>query len=98
MNSDYKHQLVLKKRGIRSHRKNVQETYSYDRGVIVWANIMHNGRIPLNIFEEGTVTSQWYFTDALHGHVRFSRDAINPEFLFMDNNARQLRKLMCPPH
>ena len=52
---------------------------------------MHNDRTPLHSFERGTVTSQRYCREIILDHVRLFRDALGPNVLFMDDNARPHR-------
>lgn len=89
--SDSGHQLLWREKGTRYAPQNVHEADRYGRGVMVWAGIMHNGRTPLHIFDSSTVTSQRYYTEILLGHVRLFRGAMDPDFLFMDDNARPHR-------
>ncbi|GFX33643.1 transposable element Tcb2 transposase [Trichonephila clavipes] len=57
------------------------------RVAMAWAGIMMYGRIDRNFFYTGSVTAQRFRDKVLEPYVRFSRDAVGPDFLFMDNNA-----------
>ncbi|GFV26990.1 transposable element Tcb2 transposase [Trichonephila clavipes] len=54
---------------------------------------MLNGRTELHIFDRGSVTGDCYWEEVLLPHVRLFRDAIGPDFIFMDDNARLHRTL-----
>lgn len=65
------------------------------RKLIVVAENLLFGRISGTMAEirfkylkRDTLTSQWYYTDVLQGHIRLFRSAISPELLLMDNNIR----------
>ncbi|GFX35483.1 transposable element Tc3 transposase [Trichonephila clavipes] len=52
---------------------------------------MHNTRTPLHISERGRVTSQRYCRETILDHVRIFRGFVDPDFLFIDDNARPHR-------
>ncbi|GFX31673.1 transposable element Tcb2 transposase [Trichonephila clavipes] len=54
---------------------------------------MLNGRTELHIFDRGSVTGDRYCEEVLLPHVRLFRGAIDPDFIFMDDNARPHRTL-----
>ncbi|GBM45040.1 Transposable element Tc1 transposase [Araneus ventricosus] len=64
------------------------------RGLMVWAGIMLDGRTPLHIFERVTVTGVRYRDEILEPYARLFRDALGPEFILMDDNARPHRALL----
>ena len=46
---------------------------------------------PLHIFERGYITLERYCREIILDHLRLFKDAISPDFLFMDDNARPHR-------
>ncbi|GFW67662.1 transposable element Tcb2 transposase [Trichonephila clavipes] len=54
---------------------------------------MLNERTELHIFDRGSVTGDRYCEEVLLPHVRLFRGAIDPDFIFMDDNARLHRTL-----
>ncbi|GFT59981.1 transposable element Tcb2 transposase [Trichonephila clavipes] len=54
---------------------------------------MLNGRTELHIFDRGSVIGDRYCEEVLLPHVLLFRGAIGPDFIFMDDNARQHRTL-----
>ncbi|GFX87551.1 transposable element Tcb2 transposase [Trichonephila clavipes] len=54
---------------------------------------MLNGRTELHIFDRRSVTWDRYCEEVLLPHVRLFRGAIEPDFIFMDDNARPHRAL-----
>ncbi|GFU47312.1 transposable element Tcb2 transposase [Trichonephila clavipes] len=48
---------------------------------------MMDGRTCLYIFDTGSVTAQKYRDEVLEPYVRLFRDAVSPDFIFMDDNA-----------
>ncbi|GFW17078.1 transposable element Tcb2 transposase [Trichonephila clavipes] len=54
---------------------------------------MLNGRTELHIFDRGSETGDRYCEEVLLPHVRLFRGAIDPDFIFMDDNARPHRTL-----
>ncbi|GFX98875.1 transposable element Tcb2 transposase [Trichonephila clavipes] len=55
---------------------------------------MLNDRTPLNVFERGSVTNVRYRDAVLQPYVRLFRGACDPEFILIDDNARQHRDLL----
>lgn len=49
--------------------------------------IMQNSRKQFHIFVRGTVTSQRNFREIVLDHVRIFKSVLDPEFLFIDDNA-----------
>ncbi|GFX19042.1 transposable element Tc1 transposase [Trichonephila clavipes] len=58
-----------------------------------WAGIMINGRTPLHVVANGTMTSQRYIDEVLLPHVRLFRGAVGDKFVFMDDKATCHRTL-----
>ncbi|GFU81727.1 transposable element Tcb2 transposase [Trichonephila clavipes] len=54
---------------------------------------MLNGRTVLHIFDRGSVIGDRYCEEVILPHVRLFRGAIDPDFIFMDDNARSHRTL-----
>ena len=54
---------------------------------MIWKGIMLNVCTPLHIFERGTVTDKSFRDVVLGPYVRLFRDAVEPEFILMDDNA-----------
>ena len=48
-------------------------------------------KTPLHIFERGNVILERYFREFILDHVRLFMSVINPDFLFIDGNARSYR-------
>ncbi|GBN98117.1 Transposable element Tcb2 transposase [Araneus ventricosus] len=95
LNTDSRRTFIWRKPGTSYLPSNVREIDHYGgRGLIVWAGIMLDGRTPLHVFERGTVTGVRYRDEILEPHVRLFRDAVGPEFILMDDNARPHRTLM----
>ncbi|GFU14781.1 transposable element Tcb1 transposase [Trichonephila clavipes] len=46
------------------------------------------GRTELHIFDRGSVTGDRFCEEVLLPHVRLFRNAIGPDFIFMDGNER----------
>ncbi|GFY24119.1 transposable element Tcb2 transposase [Trichonephila clavipes] len=78
--SDSGHQLLWKERGTRYSQK-------------CFGRTMSNGRTPLHISEQGSVTSQRYYREVIPNHVHIFRGAVGSDFLFMDDNARPHRSV-----
>ncbi|GFY19939.1 transposable element Tcb2 transposase [Trichonephila clavipes] len=55
--------------------------------MMVWADIMINGRTRLHVVANGTMTGQRYIDEVLLPHVRLFRGAVGEKFVFMDDNA-----------
>lgn len=69
------------------HQQNVHETDHCGQCLIALAGIMYNGRTELHISDGGTITPQQYCTDILLKHVRLFRGAVDPDSLFIPDNA-----------
>ena len=68
---------------------NVAEHDRYGKGsVMVWAGISVNGKTDLYVVENGTLTAVRYCNKILDQFVRPYADAIGPEFILMDDYAR----------
>ena len=61
----------------------------YVTGSLVWAGITYNGKTRLHIFGRGSVTSQRYCREIIPDHVRFFREVVDRDILFMENNVRR---------
>ncbi|GFT70570.1 transposable element Tcb2 transposase [Trichonephila clavipes] len=84
--------LIWREIGTRFYPSNIKERHRYaGPGVLVWGGIMLNGYTELHIFDRGSVTGDRYCEEVLLPHVRLFRGAIGPDFIFMDDNARQHR-------
>ena len=71
---------------------NVAEHDRYGKGsVMVWAGISVNGKTDLYVVENGTLTAVKYCNEILDQLVRPYADAIGPDFILMDDNARPHR-------
>ncbi|GFV12615.1 transposable element Tcb2 transposase [Trichonephila clavipes] len=87
LSSDCKRQLIWRKSGTAYRPENIQEKDRYPTcSIMVWANIMTNGRTRLHVVANGTMTGQRYI-DVLLPHVRLFRGAVGDKFVFMDDNA-----------
>ncbi|GFT58892.1 transposable element Tcb2 transposase [Trichonephila clavipes] len=92
--SDSQSVLIWREIGTRFYTSNIKKRHHYGGpGVLVWGNIMLNGRTELHIFYRGSVTGNRYCGEVLLPHVRLFRGAIGPNFLFMDDNERPHRTL-----
>ncbi|GFV07600.1 transposable element Tcb2 transposase [Trichonephila clavipes] len=92
--SDSQRVLIWREIGTRFYTSNIKERHHYGGpGVLVWGDIMLNGRTELHIFDRGSVTGDRYCEEVLLPHVRLFRGAIGPDFIFMDDNARPHRTL-----
>ena len=49
---------------------------------------MQDTRTPLHVLDTGSVNAQRYRQEILEPYVRLFRDAVGPQFIFMDDNAR----------
>ncbi|GFW98789.1 transposable element Tcb1 transposase [Trichonephila clavipes] len=54
---------------------------------------MLKGRTELHIFDRGSVIGDRYCEKVLLSHLHLFREAIGPDFIFMDDNARPHRTL-----
>ncbi|GFU85132.1 transposable element Tc1 transposase [Trichonephila clavipes] len=84
-----------RKPGIRYLPSNVREIGNYGaRGLIVWADIMLDGRIPLHVFKRDSVTGVRYRDEVLEPYVCFFRGACGSGFILLDDNVRPHRALL----
>ncbi|GFU69999.1 transposable element Tcb2 transposase [Trichonephila clavipes] len=92
--SDSQRVLIWREIGSRFYTNNIKERHHYGGpGVLVWGGIMLNGRNEHHIFDRGSVTGDRYCEEVLLSHVRLSRGAIGPDFIFMDDNERPHKTL-----
>ncbi|GFV75252.1 transposable element Tcb2 transposase [Trichonephila clavipes] len=92
--SDSQRVLIWRDIGTRFYASNIKERHHYGGpGVLVWGGIMLNGRTELRIFDRGSVTGDRYCEEVLLPHARLFRGAIDPDFIFMNDNARLHRTL-----
>ena len=67
----------------------------YDRygggSVMVWAGISAQGKTDLHVIDNGTLMAERYVNEILDVHVGPYADAIGPDFILMDDNARAHR-------
>ncbi|GFT80643.1 transposable element Tcb2 transposase [Trichonephila clavipes] len=83
---------AVRKIGTRFYPSNIKERHRYGGpGALVWGGIMLNGRNEPHIFDRGSVIGDRYCEEVLLPHVRLFRGAIDPDFIFMDDNARPHR-------
>ncbi|GFX78557.1 transposable element Tc3 transposase [Trichonephila clavipes] len=88
LSSDSHRILIWREWGSRNHPSNIIERDRYGgRGVLVWGGIMLGSRTDLHIFDAGSVNGTRYCNEILLQYVRFFRDAMGLQFLFMDDNA-----------
>ncbi|GFV88207.1 transposable element Tcb2 transposase [Trichonephila clavipes] len=87
--SDSQRALIWREIGTLFYTSNIKERHHYGGpGVLVWRGIMLNGRNEFHIFDRRSVTGNRYCEKVLLPHVRLFRGAIDPDFIFMDDNAR----------
>ncbi|GFS53246.1 transposable element Tcb2 transposase [Trichonephila clavipes] len=90
--SDSQHLLIRREIGRRFYTRKIKERHHYGGpGVLVWGGIMLNGLTELQIFDRGSLTQDRYCEEVLLPHVCLFRGAIDPDFIFMDDNARPHR-------
>ncbi|GFU85399.1 transposable element Tcb2 transposase [Trichonephila clavipes] len=78
---------LWRERGTRFEPRNITERHHFPlRGVMVWAGIMMDIRTDLHFFDTGSVTTQRYRDGVLEPYVCLFRGAVNPDFIFMDDN------------
>ncbi|GFX32242.1 transposable element Tcb1 transposase [Trichonephila clavipes] len=71
----------------------IQEKDRYPTcSIMVWADIMINGRTRLHVVANGTMTGQRYIDEVLLPHVLLPH-AVGDKFVFMDDNATCHRTL-----
>ncbi|GFU26736.1 transposable element Tcb2 transposase [Trichonephila clavipes] len=91
LSSDCRRQLIWRECGIAYRPENIQEKDRYPTcSIMVWADIMINGRTRLHVVANGTMTGQRYIDEVLLPRVRLFR---GDKFVFMDDNATCHRTL-----
>ncbi|GFY14484.1 transposable element Tcb2 transposase [Trichonephila clavipes] len=94
LSSDCRRQLIWRESGTACRPENIQEKDRYPTcSIMVWADIMINGRTCLHVVANGTMTGRRYIDEVLLPHVRLFRGAVGDKFVFMDNNATCNRTL-----
>ncbi|GFU53068.1 transposable element Tcb2 transposase [Trichonephila clavipes] len=94
LSSDCRRQLIWRESGTAYRPENIQEKDRYPTcSIMVWAGIMINGRTPLHVVANGTMTGQRYIDEVLLPHVRLFRGAVGDKFVFMDDNATYLNPI-----
>ncbi|GFU58509.1 transposable element Tcb2 transposase [Trichonephila clavipes] len=92
--SELQRVLIWRETWTRFYTSNIKKRHHYGGpGVLVWGGIMLNGRTELHIFDRGSVIGDRYCEEVLLPHVRMFRGAIDPDFIFMDDNERPHRTL-----
>ncbi|GFY12443.1 transposable element Tcb2 transposase [Trichonephila clavipes] len=88
LSSDSRWVTIWRERGTRFEPRNITERHHFpSRGVMVSAGIMMDDRTDLHFFDTGSVTAQRYRDEVLKTYVRLFRNAVGPDFIFMDDNA-----------
>ncbi|GFW06190.1 e3 ubiquitin-protein ligase HUWE1 [Trichonephila clavipes] len=78
----------LKECGTRFEPRNITERHHFSsRGVMVRAGIIMDGCTDLHFFDMGCATAPRYRDEVLEPYVRLFRGAVDPDFIFMDDNA-----------
>ncbi|GFW04426.1 transposable element Tcb1 transposase [Trichonephila clavipes] len=91
LQSDSRRTLIWRAPGTRYHQENTIERQRYGgTGWLVWGGIILSSRTDLHV-QSVTMTGHIYRDVILEQHVRLFRDAMDAEFLFMDDNARPHR-------
>ncbi|GFV24459.1 transposable element Tcb1 transposase [Trichonephila clavipes] len=94
LSSDCRRQLIRRESGTAYRPENIQEKDRYPTcSIMVWADIMINGRKRLHVVANGTMTGQRYIDEVLLPHVRLFRGAVGDKFVLMDDNATCHRTL-----
>ncbi|GFU71759.1 transposable element Tcb2 transposase [Trichonephila clavipes] len=94
LSSDCRRQLIWRESGTAYRPENIQEKDRYRTcSIMVWADILINGRTCLHVVANGTMTGQRYIDEVLLPHVRLFRGAVGDKFVFMDDNATCHRTL-----
>ncbi|GFS72732.1 transposable element Tc1 transposase [Trichonephila clavipes] len=94
LSSDYRRQLIWRESGTAYRPENIQEKNRYPTcSIMVWADIMINGRTRLHVVANGTMTGQRYIDEVLLPPVRLFRGAVGDKFVFMDDNGTCHRTL-----
>ncbi|GBN66926.1 hypothetical protein AVEN_67930-1 [Araneus ventricosus] len=77
LNTDSRRTFIWREPGSRYLSSNVLEIDHYGGvGLMVWADIMLDGRTPLHVFERGAVTGVRYRDEILEPYVRLFRGAV----------------------
>ncbi|GFS71485.1 transposable element Tcb2 transposase [Trichonephila clavipes] len=88
LSSDSGWTTIWRERGTRFEPRNITERHHFpSRGVMVWAGIVMDGRTDLHFFDTGSVTAQRYRDEVFEPYVRLFRGAVDPDSIFMDDNA-----------
>ena len=91
--------MIWREPGTQYPPSNIIEREHYaGGGLMVWARIMQDTRTPLHVFDNGSMNAQRCRQEVVEPYVRLFRDAVGPEFLFMDDNAGEHRALMVGEH
>ncbi|KFM68777.1 Transposable element Tcb2 transposase, partial [Stegodyphus mimosarum] len=86
--------LIWREVGTRFYPSKIKERLrNGGPGVQVWGGIILNGRTELHVFDRGSVTGEGYCEEILLPHVRLFPGAIDPDLVFVDDNARPHRTL-----
>ncbi|GFY14483.1 transposable element Tcb2 transposase [Trichonephila clavipes] len=94
LSSDCRRQLIWRESGTAYRPENIQEKDRYPTcSIMVWGDIMINGRTCLHVVANGTMTGRRYIDEILLPHVRLFRGAVGDKFVFMDDNATCNRTL-----
>ncbi|GFX73447.1 transposable element Tcb2 transposase [Trichonephila clavipes] len=88
LSSDCRGQLIWRESGTAYRPENIQEKDRYPTcSIMVWDDIMINGRTRLHVVANGTMAGQRCIDEVLLPHVRLFRGAVGDKFVFMDDNA-----------
>ncbi|GFX40011.1 transposable element Tcb2 transposase [Trichonephila clavipes] len=95
LSSDSRWVTIWRERETRFEPRNIKERHHFpSRGVMVWAGILMDGRTDLHFFDTESVTDQRYRDEVLEPYVRLFRGAVDPDFIFMDDNAPCYRAVL----
>ncbi|GFY02153.1 transposable element Tcb2 transposase [Trichonephila clavipes] len=100
LSSDCRRQLIWRESGTAYRPENIQEKDRYPTcSIMVWADIMINGRTRLHVIANETMTGQRYIDEVLLPHVRLFRGAVdlNPIENVWDALGRQVAGRNYPP-
>ncbi|GFS78022.1 transposable element Tcb1 transposase [Trichonephila clavipes] len=87
LQSDSRRKLIWRMPDTRYHQEHTIERHRYGGvGCLVWGGIILGSRTDLHV-QSVTRTVRIYQDVILEQHVRLFRDAMDAEFLFMDDNA-----------
>ncbi|GFW42312.1 cytoplasmic dynein 2 heavy chain 1 [Trichonephila clavipes] len=88
LSCDSRRITIWRERGTRFEPRNIMERHHFpSRGEMVWASIMMDSRTDLHFFDTKSVTAQRYRYEVLEPYVRLFRGAVDPDFIFLDDNA-----------